>query len=227
MTMDILNPIPVDVDLDSIKKSAHVPAGDEETRVLSLIAAARSVMSPRAAYKAAYIDSKTQDSVTVEGVSFKSKVLAKYFEKVERVFPYVVTIGAGIEDLERSSGDALEKYYLDLIGNAAVVKARDFLKGFLVTRYGLGNLSYLGPGQLQDWPLEEQGRLFGLLGDVESAIGVTLNDSFLMLPRKSLSGIYFPTKTTFFACRLCPREQCPARKAKYEKERVQEYPVFD
>lgn len=227
MRTQILNPLPVEVDPRSIMKSAHVSGEDQEARVLSLIATVRSVISPKGIYRVAYVDSKTEDSITLDGVPFKSNILRRHCEKVERVFPYVVTIGSEIEDVETSAEDALESYYLDLIGNAAVVKARNSLKKTLAKRYGLGNLSSLGPGQLQDWPLEEQGRLFGLLGDVERAIGVTLNDSFLMLPRKSLSGIYFPTETTFFACQLCPREQCPSRKAGYNEKLLKEYRVFD
>jgi len=224
--MEILRPITVQVDLLSLKQKTHAPEGEEE-RLLSLIAAAHPVIAARAVYKVSYIDSKAVHSVVIEGIPFKSKVLRKNLDPVERVFPYVVTIGSGVEDLEKSCGDVLEKYYLDLIGNAAVVKARDYLKESLAGRYGLGGLSCLGPGQLKDWPLEEQKRLFELVGDVESAIGVTLSDSFLMLPRKSLSGIYFPTETTFFACQICPREHCPSRKAKYNEEMAKEYGIFD
>jgi len=220
--MEILNPIAVQVDLGAIKKSAHVPEG-EEHRLQSLISAAHSVMTAKAVYKVSYIDAKAEDSVIIGGVLFKSKVLRKHLEKVERVFPYVVTIGKGVEDLEKTSGDALEKYYLDLIGNAAVVKARDHLKSRLANRYGLGGLSYLGPGQLKDWPLEEQKPLFSLLGDVERAVGVTLSDSLLMIPRKSLSGIYFPTEIPFMACQLCPKESCPSRKARYDERLAREY----
>jgi hypothetical protein len=220
--MEILNPIAVQVDLGAIKKSAHVPEG-EEHRLQSLISAAHSVMTAKAVYKVFYIDAKAEDSVIIGGVLFKSKVLRKHLDKVERVFPYVVTIGKGVEDLEKTSGDALEKYYLDLIGNAAVVKARDHLKSRLANRYGLGGLSYLGPGQLKDWPLEEQKPLFSLLGDVERAVGVTLSDSLLMIPRKSLSGIYFPTEIPFMACQLCPKESCPSRKARYDEKLAGEY----
>jgi hypothetical protein len=212
----------VKVDLGAIKKSAHVPEG-EEHRLQSLISAAHSVMTAKAVYKVSYIDAKAEDSVIIGGVLFKSKVLRKHLDKVERVFPYVVTIGKGVEDLEKTSGDALEKYYLDLIGNAAVVKARDHLKSRLANRYGLGGLSYLGPGQLKDWPLEEQKPLFSLLGDVERAVGVTLSDSLLMIPRKSLSGIYFPTEIPFMACQLCPKESCPSRKARYDEKLAGEY----
>ena len=223
MSMEILNPIPVQVDLQAIKRSAPIRGGDQELQVRSLIAAAQSVMIAKAVYRVSYLDSKAEDSVVIDGVPLRSKVLRKHLENVERVFPYVVTIGFGIEELEKATGDALERYYLDVIGNAAVVRARDYLKDRLSERYGLGGLSYLGPGQLKDWPLEEQKPLFSLLGDVESAVGVTLSESLLMIPRKSLSGIYFPTETSFFACQLCPREGCPSRKAKYSKELAQDY----
>jgi hypothetical protein len=220
--MEILNPIAVQVDLGAIKKRAHVPE-DEAQRLQPLISAVHSVMDAKAVYKVSYIDAKAEDSVIIGGVLFKSKVLRKHLDKIERVFPYVVTIGKGVEDLEKASGDALEKYYLDLIGNAAVVKARDHLKSKLADRYGLEGLSYLGPGQLKDWPLEEQKPLFSLLGDMERAVGVTLSDSLLMIPRKSLSGIYFPTEIPFMACQLCPRENCPSRKSRYDEKLTREY----
>ncbi len=222
MIMEILNPIAVQVDLGAIKQRAHVPE-DEAQRLQSLISAVHSVMDAKAVYRVSYIDAKAEDSVIIGGVLLKSKVLRKHLDKVERVFPYVVTIGKGVEDLEKASCDALEKYYLDLIGNAAVVKARDHLKSRLANRYGLGGLSYLGPGQLKDWPLEEQKPLFSLLGDVERAVGVTLSGSLMMIPRKSLSGIYFPTEIPFTACQLCPREGCPSRKARYDEKLAREY----
>jgi hypothetical protein len=222
MTVEILNPIPVEIDFRSVKKSAHAPEA-EEKRLLALMASARSVIAARAIYRVSYIDSRGEDSIVIEGVQFRSKVLRKNLDKVERVFPYVVTLGKGVDDLEAASGDVLEKYYLDQIGNAAVVQAREHLKHTLAERYGLTGLSCLGPGQLKDWPLQEQRPLFSLLGDVESAVEVTLTETLMMSPRKSLSGVYFPTETTFFACQLCPREGCPSRKAKTDEKLAREY----
>jgi len=222
MSIEILSPIPVQVDLRSVKKSAHVPE-KEEKRLLALIAAAHSAMAAKAIYRVSYIDSRGEDSIVIEGVQFRSKVLRKHLDKIERVFPYVVTLGTGVRDLEEASGDVLEKYYLDQIGNAAVVQAREHLRDTLAKRYGLGGLSYLGPGQLKDWALGEQKALFSLLGDVESAVGVTLSESLMMVPQKSLSGIYFPTEIPFMACQLCPRESCPSRKARYDERLAIEY----
>jgi len=60
---------------------------------------------------------------------------------------------------------------------------------------------------------------------VESAVGVTLSNSLLMIPRKSLSGIYFPTESPFMACQLCPKQSCPSRKAGYDENLAREYNV--
>jgi hypothetical protein len=47
-------------------------------------------------------------------------------------------------------------------------------------------------------------------------VGVRLTDSCLMMPTKSVSGIRFPTETSFESCQLCPRDDCPGRRAPYD-----------
>jgi len=54
---------------------------------------------------------------------------------------------------------------------------------------------------------------------------VRLNESLLMTPSKSLSGIYFPTEIPFYSCQLCPRKKCPSRKANYDERLAREYGV--
>jgi hypothetical protein len=44
---------------------------------------------------------------------------------------------------------------------------------------------------------------------------VRLTESMLMIPRKSVSGIFFPSEEGFVACQLCERENCPSRKAPF------------
>jgi hypothetical protein len=38
-----------------------------------------------------------------------------------------------------------------------------------------------------------------------------------MSPTHSVSGIIFPTNDDFQSCLLCPREQCPGRRAAYDR----------
>ncbi len=39
-----------------------------------------------------------------------------------------------------------------------------------------------------------------------------------MVPTKSVSGILFPAEESFASCQLCPRENCPNRRAPYDPE---------
>jgi hypothetical protein len=60
--------------------------------------------------------------------------------------------------------------------------------------------------------------LFDLLGEGQVLTQVELTPSFLMLPRKSVSGLTFEAETGFESCMLCPREGCPGRRAPYQPE---------
>jgi hypothetical protein len=203
---------------DRLKLRGELP---EQSRIL--LEEALPLISGKAVFKTCYVDSRSESAVIVNGVSLNSRVLRKQLEKAERVFAYVVTIGSGLDEKARACSDALHRYYYDEIGNVAVVKVRYYLKEHLQSSFRIKGLSTLGPGQLQDWPLEGQRALFSLLGDVQGAIGVNLTESLLMRPAKSLSGLYFPTETTFFACRLCPREKCASRRAKYDPTLSEQY----
>ncbi len=67
--------------------------------------------------------------------------------------------------------------------------------------------------------------MFEVLSGVESSLGVTLTEHLLMLPRKSVSGIFFPTEVTFYSCQLCPRKRCEGRKAPYDRNLAGEYGI--
>lgn len=86
----------------------------------------------------------------------------------------------------------------------------------LAATYETGERSMMNPGSLEDWPLSQQRPLFSLFGDACSRIGVTLSESLLMSPVKSVSGVWFETEKGFQNCQLCPREQCPKRRAPYD-----------
>lgn len=219
--MEILGPIGVELDVDTVQKKLHAPGrGDVE----AMVAQALSLAQPRAAFAAAYIDEKGEEEVVVSGRRFRSRVLRRNLDDVGRVFPVVLTVGPQLEQAADSS-DMLARYYLDAIANLILAEARHHLIRHLGKRFGVEKLSWMSPGSLQDWPLEQQRPLFELLPGVEDRLGVRLTDSCLMLPRKSVSGIYFPSESTFFSCRLCPRERCESRKARYDEALVREYGI--
>lgn len=225
--MEILEYIPLSLDLREIKRRLHMEKRGDWSQVQSLIEEAKLLIKARAAYKVCYIESKLEDSIKIDGICLKSRVLRKNLNNVERVFPFVVTIGNRLKEKARAYNDLLRKYYLDTIGNVALATARKYLKDHLRSRYALDGMSYMSPGSLKDWAIEEQRPLFSILGDVEASIGVKLNQSLFMIPSKSLSGIYFPTEIPFYSCQLCPRKDCPARKASYDEKLTREYGVLE
>jgi hypothetical protein len=156
--------------------------------------------------------------VVVDGVTLKSRVLQVNLEKAHRVFPFLVTCGTELEAWSNSMDDVLKKYWSDAVKHMALGAARKALDKHLVGHYELGMTAVMNPGSLADWPIQEQAKLFAILGDTQAAIGVQLTDSFLMVPTKSVSGIRFPTEVSFKNCQLCPRDKCPGRAAPYDKD---------
>jgi hypothetical protein len=225
--LNILDDIPLKLELGEIKRKLHMPRDASNEALNQLVILAGSLARPKAAYRVGFVEERTEDSVVVDGVRLKSGVLRKNLDGVGRVFPYVVTIGEELEEKAASLDDMLDKYYLDTIGNVALVGVRKHLEEHLRSRYALEGMSFMAPGSLKDWPIEEQEPLFSLLGEAEEAVGVKLTESFLMLPRKSVSGLYFPTEVRFFSCQLCSRERCEGRKAKYSEKLAREYGVLE
>jgi hypothetical protein len=225
--METLDNLPVEVNLKEVRTILHLDRNRDLQSLQRLIDTATPLIKPKAAFKLCYIEKKLKDAVIVAGLRLKSKVLRKNLDSVERLFPYVVTIGATLEKAIRRIHNPLEKYYLDAIGNVALTAARKNLHEHLCTKFALGKISFMSPGSLPDWPLEAQNQLFQLLADVEDVIGVHLTQSLLMIPTKSVSGIYFQTEVSFLNCQLCQRGNCPGRKARYDEKRAREYGILD
>jgi hypothetical protein len=221
--MEILGPFPIALNVDMVQTKLRAP---ERESVARLTQEAIALTEARAAVAAAYIEEKADDQVVVGGQRFTSRVLRRNLEDIGRVFPAVITIGSRLEERVVQSPDLLIQYYLDMIGNLILAEARAQLVQSLCRRFAIDTLSWMSPGSLEDWPIEEQRPLFDLLGDAPTTIGVQLTESLLMLPRKSVSGIFFASASTFFSCRLCPRERCDHRKARYDEAAARDYGIL-
>jgi len=216
--MDILDQIPPDIDFGALLARVRLsPESEDAAALRGLLDEVQPLIRPKAIYDLCPIGARGEDSIEIGGVTFSSRVLAVNLRQVHRAFPYICTCGAELDQVE-ASDDSLREYWLDAIRLAALGLARSYLPAHLERKYAPGHLSNMAPGSLQDWPISQQAPLFSLFGDAESKIGVSLTDSFLMRPLKSVSGIYFSDETDFESCQLCPREDCPGRAAPYDPE---------
>ena len=158
------------------------------------------------------------NNVHINGHTFQSSVLAMNLKNTHRMFAYVCTCGTEVDDWSHAEKDYVVSLWLDIIKQMFLLDAISFLKEHIKKVFEFGKLSTINPGSgnLENWPISQQKPLFSLIGDVKSEIGVTLTDSFLMLPIKSTSGIIFPSETEFVNCVLCNRENCPGRQVPFD-----------
>ena len=223
--MEILKNISVSLNLDIVRKKLHMKPDSDLNQVRKLVDTVQQLIEPRAIYNVCYIEEKMENSVVVGGLHLSSRVLRKNLDRVERIFPYAITLGSKLGEKQNACDDLLENYYLDCIGNLALTSVRKQLKKHLQSKFALEKMSSMAPGSLSDWPIEEQEPLFKLIGEVEASIGVKLTRTLLMIPAKSISGFYFPTEVSFYSCQLCPRKKCESRKAKFDQTLVEEYGI--
>lgn len=217
--MEVLRDIPVEFDLGEMLRRFRLPSDSPDAAAAEeLVAQAREVASPKAIYDVCYVEKLGGETTEFGGAVFTSRVLAVNLDEVHRVFPFVVTCGRELDDIPGVEGDPLREYWLDELRIAALGVASARLRERIEEKYKPGKLSSMSPGSLEDWPITQQAQLFSVFGDVEAQIGVELTDSFLMLPMKSVSGVYFPVERSFASCQLCPREGCPGRSARYDPD---------
>jgi hypothetical protein len=199
--------------LDRLRIKENSP---HASQLYELAREAEAIARPKAIYRISFVDARGDDWVVVDSIKFSSRLLRVNLNDAHRVFPYVATCGVELEKWSTSNEDFLIRFWADTIKHMAVHQAAEAMQQDLTAHFQPGPLSSMNPGSLGDFPITAQTDLFALFGDVETQIGVQLTSSFLMLPTKSVSGILFPTEQSFFSCQLCPREQCPSRKAPYD-----------
>jgi hypothetical protein len=219
----VLDDFPVALSLE--KTLERLKLDDRRSQTLGVEDAFKTaavLIHTQAIYGVAYVSKCSLDKVEIDGIEFKSSVLAKNLERIERVFPYVLTVGDSLENTARSSESITRRLVLETIGDVALGSGLEHLQRHISEQYGLERTSNMGPGQL-DWPIEQQRELFSLLGHVKDTIGVSLTESLMMVPRKSISGIIFPTEETFISCQLCQRKKCASRKTPFDRALSEEH----
>jgi len=215
-----LQDIPFSLDAETLMREQRIkPDSDDAGAFGELLAEAQKVGRPKALYKVCYIEEKSDDSVVLNGVRLTSRALRRNLDPVERVFPFVATCGTEADALAHPGGDPVQELWLWSIKESLLGAATAHLYDHLAARYRLSHWAMMQPGsgEADVWPIEQQGVLFSLLGDVEGLIGVRLTETMLMVPTMSESGVVFPTETEFASCQVCRRESCPRRTAPFDE----------
>jgi hypothetical protein len=179
-------------------------------------------ITPKAVYERFEIDKVDGEFVHFKsGHVFCGPNISKILTGSKTAIIYIFTLGNRVDQVvseESQSGDTLATIIMDTVTTSLLETLGDVV-GERIKKDGIeqqnwGTTCAYSPGQYK-WTIEEQEKIFDMLDG--RTIGVELNESFLMVPFKSVSGVYGfgpedKIDKTRVSCDLCPRENCIGRR---------------
>lgn len=148
------------------------------------------------------------------------KIILRQLRGSEAYALFVCTSGLAYEDYQqrlKQQGDMVRIFIADALGSVIAEKCADQMELHLqesIDKLGWHHTNRFSPGYC-GWHVSQQQLLFPLFEG--HTCGVTLTDSSLMLPIKSVSGIMGLGKEVRkldYTCGLCDFKQCYKRKKK-------------
>lgn len=164
------------------------------------------------------VDVPQSTLVCADGALNPGKRITAYMKGATRLALFICTAGKAFTDIShayQANDDFLEAFVVESIGSATVENAMDKVQQSLkeeMAAEGLLTTNRYSPGYCE-WPLVGQKTLFSMIGN--HGIGISLTDSCLMQPIKSVSGIIGigkDVKEHPYGCAICGSTTCVYRK---------------
>ena len=179
------------------------------------------IINPAYSYVIRNIHSVQGKNVTIDGeISFSSAIIARLLEQCERVAIFTLTIGSHLEKIVAAlaeDGRVLRATVLDAIGSNAAERVAELVHSLIneeARTMGLCTSRRFSPGYC-DWDISQQEMVFSAMKD--NSGGVSLSEGYLMLPRKSISGIIGlgrrdSNMANYDPCITCLKRNCTGRR---------------
>jgi hypothetical protein len=223
-----INPREIRIDKGVIAKLMGVDANDIPEPYRGMIQRELDETDNYTNIKGGYIISENVNILSPKGVFEFENTLFKAGANVvsnlrqsEKLAFFICTAGEEVTLRSRQhmkSGNMLEGYIADIAGTLLVEGAMDIIYGRLkeeIGQAGLEMTNRYSPGYC-DWNVSEQNKLFSFFPG--GFCGVTLSESSLMIPLKSISGVIGigrDVKFNQFVCSDCKDGNCIYRNIIY------------
>lgn len=182
-------------------------------------------LSPQLSYRTLSLAAVDRGGIElVDGTRFKSPKLAKTLTRAESVCCFLATVGPAVDiQVQRlmQQGRYADAYILDAMGSMSAENVVEQFYQRMARRQrqkGCGVTLRFSPGYC-DWPIKQQRPLFRIFEDTDTP-DVALNDSCLMSPQKSVSGLFglLPegvdgADPAYNPCNSCNKRDCIARRS--------------
>ena len=208
----VIDSVPVKLDAEEFlntKEVERLRGRLEDMEIAALIERCSRLIEPKAVYRPVEVMNIENDEVRLKtGDRLESIVLADTLECGQTIVPRVVTIGPRLEQEASKEGrnSVLQGWILERMGDYVLGKAVAHVRSLAEKSLGRAVSSFSpGSGTGRLFSIEQQDTLFQIL-DPQRNIGVHLTESYLMVPRKSSSGVFAATRHEYVACQYCPRK---------------------
>jgi len=142
------------------------------------------------------------------------KIVASNLKEAETALLFLFTAGIQYEVRSRdlmNHNDQIKGYVIDVLGSVVVELAIDRMRQNLDDQLLLSNLKMTNPYSpgYCGWPVSDQSKLFSFFPD--GFAGITLSESSLMSPIKSVSGIIGiggTVRKRAYRCEICDHTTC-------------------
>ena len=177
------------------------------------------LLTPEVAYRRLPVLSHEPGRVTLDGgFTLTGEDVARILSQAEEVIAAVCTVGGAIEQRAAQvlADDLVAGLAMEGVGSAAVEALENWVCRHWeeeAARQGMQTTTPLNPGMI-GWPIEVgQPEIFAILAEPD--LPVTLNESAMMKPTKSLSlvlGVGRSVRAEGVVCDFCPvRDTCQYR----------------
>lgn len=217
---------PIKLDKNEIYRYLNMPpnSADEllEETIKQCTEELFRILRPRYVYKTFDVDTSGDFAVLSSGLTLLGKDIKNHLEGTKKVFVMCMTLGIEAElAIKRlSKGELTKALICEALCTEIIEKYCDIITDEMKQNEGFGNLEHnyrFGAGY-GDLPLSAQPDILNLL-DAQRKIGITCNENFIMIPRKSVTSIFgvFDTKQKSpDSCEICAfRDRCQKRKDGY------------
>ncbi|MBU4561262.1 hypothetical protein L6386_00265 [bacterium] len=194
--MKIIENIPVEIEKEKVlkslgyyrkKKSVLSPSID--ALIEGEMKKAKGLIKGKGIYIILPVESKSKDKIILKNISLKGKAIARTMAKAKRIALFVGTIGPALEaevNQLYQKDEYTKATILDTIGSVAADGGAEYLNSIIIEKAKKRSTPRFSPGY-GDWDLSIQKRLLEITQAAK--IGVTCNEAFFMIPRKSVSAV--------------------------------------
>lgn len=207
------------IDLNEVYRSMgydNIPDDDIKELTDLVLAEIEPICKPQYLYTIYQGEVLDKNSIQINGKNFNpGKVIHAYLSGTSSFCVFVTTAGHELDAYKqqaRADGDLVKEFILDSLGSVIAEACVSKISEELAQLPDLEQTYSYSPGYC-GWKLTEQQILFSLLPD--SPCGITLTESCLMLPIKSISGIISLGKEIerkAYGCTICDNINCYKRK---------------